>query len=117
MWSGLEKKEDFLYKSRVELFKALADVTRLKILDILRSGECCQCDILPHVYKSQSTVSQHIQILKDCNILEHKKIGQRVEYKVKDLRIFLVLKLVDEIILEHLRRISETTKDMELPSQ
>ncbi|MBS7250076.1 MAG: winged helix-turn-helix transcriptional regulator [Candidatus Freyarchaeota archaeon] len=102
-----------MYKSRVELLKALADETRLRILDLLRSGECCQCDILPHVYKSQSTVSQHIQILKDCNILEHKKIGQKVEYKVKDKRIFLVLKLVDEMILEHLRRVSETTKGIE----
>lgn len=102
-----------MYKSRVELLKALADETRLRILDLLRSGECCQCDILPHVDKSQSTVSQHIQILKDCKILEPKKIGQKVEYKVKDKRVFLVLKLVDEIILEQLRRISETTKDIE----
>lgn len=105
-----------MYKSRVELLKALADETRLRILDLLRSGECCQCDILPHVDKSQSTVSQHIQILKDCKILEPKKIGQKVEYKVKDKRVFLVLKLVDEIILEQLRRISETTKDIESPS-
>ncbi|MEX2753512.1 MAG: ArsR/SmtB family transcription factor [Candidatus Freyarchaeota archaeon] len=105
-----------MYRSRVELLKALADETRLRILDLLRSGECCQCDILPHVDKSQSTVSQHIQILKDCNILEPKKIGQKVEYKVKDKRVFLVLKLVDEIILEQLRRISETTKDIESPS-
>lgn len=113
----MEKKEELLYKKRIELLKALADETRLKILDLLRSGECCQCDILPHVYKSQSTVSQHIQILKNCNILEHKKIGQKVEYKVKDPRIFLVIKLIDEMILEHLRRISETTKDIESLSQ
>lgn len=87
-----------MYRSRVKLLKALADETSLRILDLLRSGECCQCDILPHLDNSQSTVSQHIQILKDYNILEPKKIGQKVEYKVKDKRIFLVLKLVDEMI-------------------
>ncbi|MGQ9723225.1 MAG: ArsR/SmtB family transcription factor [Candidatus Jordarchaeum sp.] len=105
----MKKKENFLYKSRVELLKALADETRLRILDLLKSGKCCQCDILPHVEKSQSTISQHIQILKDCNILDYKKTGQKVEYNIKDPRVFLILKIVDEIILEYLRKISELT--------
>ncbi|MEM3526568.1 MAG: metalloregulator ArsR/SmtB family transcription factor [Candidatus Jordarchaeaceae archaeon] len=112
----MEKKAIFLLKCKVELLKALADETRLRILDVLKSGECCQCDILPHIDKSQSTVSQHIQVLKDCNILDYKKTGQKVKYKVKDPRIFLILKLVDEIILDYTRKISEIAKDLDFLS-
>ena len=46
------------------IFKALGDPSRLKILDFLKSGEKCACDIVPTVGFAQPTVSRHLKVLQ-----------------------------------------------------
>jgi ArsR family transcriptional regulator len=50
---------------RAKVFNALADPVRLKILEYLRSGEKCVCQIVPYVGIAQPLVSRHLAILKD----------------------------------------------------
>lgn len=108
----MSEREAFLYRRKAEFFKALADETRLKILVFLRDGERCQCEILPYLDKSQSTVSQHLQTLRESDVLVSRKSGQRVKYRVRDPRIFQILKIVDGILLDHIRKISKATEDL-----
>jgi ArsR family transcriptional regulator len=62
----------------VTLFKALADQTRLKILDCIRTGEKCICEIIPYTGKSQPNVSQHLKILKHAGLICERKEGKNI---------------------------------------
>jgi len=62
----------------VTLFKALADQTRLKILDCIRRGEKCICEIIPYTGKSQPNVSQHLKILKHAGLISERKEGKKI---------------------------------------
>ena len=62
----------FLYS---KILKALSDTNRLKIIDMLSSGEMCSCSILEHFDFTQPTLSHHLKILTDCGLLNCRKDG------------------------------------------
>jgi ArsR family transcriptional regulator len=78
----------------VEVFKALADPTRLKILECIEKGEKCICEIIPFTGKSQPNVSQHLKVMKHANIIKERKDGTRIMIKVSDNKIF---KIIDQV--------------------
>ena len=62
----------------IEVYKALGDETRLTILQLLKNGELCSCSILEKLQCSQSTLSHHIKILKNSNLIKSRKDGKWV---------------------------------------
>jgi ArsR family transcriptional regulator len=81
-------------RNEIKIFKALSDETRLSIVEFLKEGEKCVCKIIPMTGKSQPTVSQHLRILSEAGILESRKEGTSVYYKIKDKRVIKVLQTV-----------------------
>jgi DNA-binding transcriptional ArsR family regulator len=77
-----------------EVLKALAQPTRLKILDLLRSGERCICEIVPAINGEQSNISRHISVMQKSNLITTRKDGVKVMVKVRDPRIFEILDTV-----------------------
>jgi len=78
-------------KFKAKIFKALSDPVRLEILDFLRDGEKCVCEIIPHIERIQPVVSRHLKILKDCGIVIDRKEGNRRLYSITDPRIFRII--------------------------
>jgi DNA-binding transcriptional ArsR family regulator len=78
--------------------KAIAQSTRLKILYFLKDGEKCQCEIIPKMKEDQSNISRHLTHMRDMGILESRREGVSIYYKIKDKRIFNLLSLVDEMV-------------------
>jgi DNA-binding transcriptional ArsR family regulator len=78
--------------------KAIAQPTRLKILYFLKDGEQCQCKIMPRMKEDQSNISRHLTHMRDMGILESRKEGVSVYYKIRDKRIFRLLFLADQMI-------------------
>ena len=78
----------------VEVFKALADPTRLKILECIENGEKCICEIIPYTGKSQPNVSQHLKVMKHSGIINERKDGIRIMVKVSDNKIY---KIIDQV--------------------
>jgi DNA-binding transcriptional ArsR family regulator len=76
---------------KAKIFKALSDPVRLNILDFLRDGEKCVCEIIPHVKLIQPVVSRHLKILKDCGIVRDRKEGNRRLYSITDQQIFRII--------------------------
>ncbi len=68
------------YKEYVNIFKALADETRLKIVEMLSCGEMCACDILESFHITQPTLSYHMKILTDCGLVQSRKDGSWMRY-------------------------------------
>ena len=87
MPSRIESKNKF----KAKIFKALSDQVRLNILEFLRDGEKCVCEIIPHVKLIQPVVSRHLKILKDCGILRDRKEGNRRLYSITDQQIFGII--------------------------
>lgn len=75
---------ELTYEKFVPVFKALADETRLKVIDMLSCGELCACDLLDDLDISQSTLSYHMKILTDCNLVKSRKDGQWVRYSLEN---------------------------------
>ena len=62
--------------------KALADGPRLRILMMLRDGECCVCQITEVLQLAASTVSKHLSILHEANLVECRKDGRWMHYRL-----------------------------------
>jgi len=67
---------------RSELFKAISDPTRLKILYLLQDGELCVCEIINVLEKPQSTISHHLNVLKNAEFIKGRKEGVWIHYKL-----------------------------------
>ncbi len=63
-------------------FHALADETRLRIVDLLRDGERCVCDIQDMLGMSQSRLSFHLKTLKDAELLTDRRQGRWIYYRL-----------------------------------
>jgi len=81
---------------KLTLLKSLADETRLKIVTFLIDGERCVCEIFPYVKKTQSTVSIHLGNLEDAGVLESRRNGKKIFYKIKDIRVCDIFKALGE---------------------
>ena len=63
-----------------DLFKVLSDETRLKILQLLTDGELCACDIIEEFNITQPTLSYHMKILREKNLVTTRREGNRILY-------------------------------------
>ena len=67
-------------QDRAELFKALADATRLSILHRLFEREQCVADLMDALALSQSHVSHHLKVLKTAGLVHHRRDGHKICY-------------------------------------
>jgi DNA-binding transcriptional ArsR family regulator len=99
--------EERVLELKAEILKALAQPTRLKILELLRNGEKCICEIVPAINGEQSNISRHISLMQKSNLVTTRKDGVKVMVKVSDHRVFEIL---DSIALLLKKQIIETGK-------
>jgi ArsR family transcriptional regulator, arsenate/arsenite/antimonite-responsive transcriptional repressor len=64
------------------LFHALSDETRLGVLEMLRNGERCVCELQDELDAAQSRLSFHLKVLKDAGIVIDRKDGRWVHYSL-----------------------------------
>ncbi len=83
-----------------ELFKALGDHTRVKILNALYHSELCVCDLTAILEMNQSAVSHQLRVLRAGKIVKSRKDGKNVYYSLDDKHIFRLLDLGSEHVLE-----------------
>lgn len=93
----------YSYAEYVPVIKALADETRLKIIDMLSCGEMCACDILEFFNITQPTLSYHMRILTDCDLVNARKEGAWMKYSLNMPRF--------RALESFIREISEDTED------
>ena len=92
------------FKFKAKIFNALSDPVRLEIIEFLRGGEKCVCEIIPHVGLIQPVVSRHLKILKDCGLVKYRKEGNRRLYSITDYRIFEIIDDVDSDLVDALSK-------------
>lgn len=91
--------EDDLYR-RSEVFKALSDSNRLKLMYLLLDGEKCVSDLLPFFDILQPTVSVHLLLLENIGLLNVRRDGRKRYYSLADEKILLLIDNFCERILD-----------------
>lgn len=66
----------------VELFHALSDTTRLELLERLKGGEQCVCDLTDLFKTGQSRLSFHLKVLKDAGLVQDRREGRWMYYSI-----------------------------------
>ena len=64
------------------IFKAFCDENRIRIIKLLRSGEKCACKLLEEINVTQPTLSHHMKLLCDADIVQGRKEGKWVHYSI-----------------------------------
>jgi len=90
-------------KKSAQTFKALADETRLRILSLLGAGELCVCDLMTVLALPQSTISRHLATLRHAGLVEDRRQGVWMYYRLagevsllhSDLLALLQVRLAD----------------------
>jgi ArsR family transcriptional regulator, arsenate/arsenite/antimonite-responsive transcriptional repressor len=86
-------------EDKTKIFKALSDINRLRILKALQSKSLCVCEIKELLGLANSTVSQHLKILKESGFILEEKEGKWVNYMISqrpdDQRINSILASLD----------------------
>lgn len=102
-----------------EYFKGLADINRLRIINLLLQGELCGCDIQYVVGSSQSNVSRHLTYLKRSGLVVDRREGYRVYYRLMEgnkpeytqLLTYLRVALSDNLFRADSRKLKQAVKD------
>lgn len=84
----------------LNIFKALSDETRIRILKLLQGGELCVCDIVTALDMIQPKVSFHLCVLKDAGLIKDRKQGRWIHYSLEEsdiFRRFLILSILERL--------------------
>jgi len=73
-------------------FRILGDPTRVRIIDVLASGELCVCDIAELVGMSESAVSHQLRLLRGMRLVRPRRSGRQVYYTLDDQHIIALFR-------------------------
>jgi ArsR family transcriptional regulator len=79
----LSKKAQLLFEKQAEIAKAIAHPLRIAVVNFLKDGEQCVCDIAEHIGSERSNVSRHLSVMVNAGLLEYRKEGLKVIYRLK----------------------------------
>ncbi len=99
----MRKDEKRLYELKAEVIAAAGHPIRLAIIDFLRDGEQCVCDIADHVEAQRSNVSRHLSVLLKAGIVAQRKDGLKMMYALKTPCILRFAECVGGVLRERAR--------------
>jgi ArsR family transcriptional regulator len=85
------------YEPQIQIFKVLTHPARLAILEILRDGEHCVCHMEAYLGLRQAYISQQLSVLREAGLVQDRRDGWNIFYRVTDPRIYAVLTAVRQI--------------------
>ncbi len=82
------------------VFKALSNEHRIRILEALRAGELCACEIQVVLDAPRSTVASHLRELKDTGLVNTRRQGKWTYYRIGDTAVLQLLDIADALTEE-----------------
>jgi ArsR family transcriptional regulator len=92
------------FETQAKLFKALMHPVRLAILEILRGGEECVCHMEAALGYRQAYISQHLMLLREAGLIQDRRDGWNIFYRVVKPEIFSVIDATGGMVAESLPR-------------
>ncbi len=79
----IKKEKLLLYHKQAQIAAAIGHPLRVAILDFLKDGPQCVCDIAEHIDSERSNVSRHLSLMVSAGLLDYEKQGLKVIYSLK----------------------------------
>ena len=92
------------YERRAQVMKALAHPSRLMIADTLADGERCGCELQESVGSSMPTVSRHLSQMKSAGIIDGRRDGSQIYYRLLVPCVTRVFPCIDEVLRSEAER-------------
>lgn len=86
-----------IYAEQARIFKAVCDEKRLYIIDLLRQGERCACQLLEDLDISQPSLSYHMKILVESGIVRSRQDGKWTHYSISQAGSNQAIELLSSI--------------------
>lgn len=104
-----------LQRFKAELFKALAHPTRIRILELLRDGEKRVSQLQVALAVEGSSVSQQLAILRMKNLVDTRRVGNLIYYRLRDPQVNDLLDAARRIFEAHVIQLQSMTEDSTTP--
>jgi DNA-binding transcriptional ArsR family regulator len=92
-----------VYEAKARVIKALAHPSRLIMVDALAEGERCVCELQRLVGSDMSTVSKHLAVMRDAGIVEDRREGQNIYYRLSVPCILRFFDCIEAVMREDVR--------------
>jgi len=79
----IDSTKTLLFERQAEIAKAVAHPLRMAVLDFLKDGEKCVCEIAEHIGSERSNVSRHLAVMVRAGVLSCRKDGLKVFYSLR----------------------------------
>ena len=89
--------DDDRVNEKQAVFKALANEHRIRILEALRDGELCACELQVVLDAPQSTVASHLRELKDAGLVRTRRQGKWTYYRIGDTGVLQLLDIAQAL--------------------
>jgi len=99
----LSKRKQLLFEKQAEIAKAIAHPLRIAIVNFLKDGEQCVCDIAQHIGAERSNVSRHLSVMVNAGLLEYRKEGLKVIYRLKCICIVDFFSCVSGVLKQQVK--------------
>jgi DNA-binding transcriptional ArsR family regulator len=104
-----------IYRVKADFFRLLGHPARVRILELLRDGERAVGDLQAELGLDSSSTSQQLTAMRRQGVLESRRAGTSVLYRVKDPHIFELLEIAKQILLTQLQETSALLGEMAAP--
>jgi len=99
----LNRQKKMLFEKQAEIAKAIAHPLRIAIIDFLKDGEQCVCDIAEFVGSERSNVSRHLSVMVNAGVLDYQKEGLKVIYRLKCICILDFFSCVTRVLKQQIK--------------
>ena len=99
----IDKTKARLFERQAKIAKAVAHPLRIAVIDFLQDGEKCVCELRELVGSDMSTVSKHLAVLRDAGIVEDRRDGQNIYYRLRVPCILRFFDCVEAVMREDVR--------------
>ncbi|MBN1507934.1 MAG: winged helix-turn-helix transcriptional regulator [Sedimentisphaerales bacterium] len=94
----INEKMSLLFERQAGIAKAVAHPLRTAVIDFLKDGERCVCDIAEHVGSERSNISRHLAVMVHAGVLTCRKEGLKVFYTLKTPCIAQCLSCITRVV-------------------
>jgi ArsR family transcriptional regulator len=101
-----------IHRVKADFFRTLGHPVRVRILELLREGELTVGELQHQLELDSSGTSQHLGALRKQGVLESRREGTNVHYRVKDPRTFQLLEVARQILSAHLKETTALLGDL-----
>src|ERR1035437_9829080 len=108
----MDREVQKLYKLKADVIAAAGHPIRLSVIDFLKDGEQCVCDIAEYVGAKRSNVSRHLGVLLKAGVISQRKDGLKMMYTLRCPCVLNFMKCVEGVLRENAKEASAVLQSL-----